>query len=101
MELVRSGPNVELREGGDGEQSVVLAFPYDARIVARVRLIPNRRFDWESREWSAPASDWSGAAVAEILERFPELTTDPAVDQWLKGIKGRWIGFIDTTRHDG
>ena len=101
MQLVRSGPNVELRRGSDGGQTVVLAFPYDASIVARVRMIPSRRFDWDRREWSAPASDWSGAAVAEILERFPELTTDRAVDQWLAGIKLRWIGYIDTTRYDG
>jgi superfamily II DNA or RNA helicase len=101
MLLVRSGPNVELREDRDGGLSVVLGFPYDARIVARVRMIPHRRFDWDSREWSAPASDWSGVAVAEILERFPELTTSPAVDAWLKGISRRWIGYVRTVRHDG
>ena len=37
MQLVRSDPNVELREDPGGGQSVVLAFPYDARIVARER----------------------------------------------------------------
>src|SRR5438270_2596425 len=101
MELVESRPNVELRHGADGSASVVLAFPYDANIVARVRLIPNRRFDWDQREWVAPVNDWAGVKVAELLERFPELTVDPAVSQWLSGLRGRWIGYVRTARHDG
>jgi SWI/SNF-related matrix-associated actin-dependent regulator 1 of chromatin subfamily A len=101
MQLVPGRANVELRQVGDGEELVVLAFPYDANIVARVRAIPNRRFDWEAREWSAPADDWSGVRVAEILERFPELTTDAGIDGWLAGIDRRWVGYVRTTRFDG
>ena len=101
MELVQSRPNVELRQGPDGVANVVLAFPYDAGIVARVRLIPNRRFDWDRREWIAPASDWAAVKVAELLERFPELTVDAAVSQWLSGLRDRWIGYVRTARHDG
>ncbi len=101
MELVPGRANVELRPGGDGEDLVVLAFPYDAHIVARVRAIPNRRFDWEAREWSAPADDWSAVRVAEILERFPELTTDAGVAEWLSGIERRWVGYVRTRRYDG
>ncbi len=101
MELVRSRPNVELRRDPDGTASVVLAFPYDANIVARVRMIPNRRFDWDRREWSAPASDWAGVKVAELLHRFPELTADAEVDEWLSGLEGRWVGYVRTTRHNG
>ena len=58
MQLARSDSNVELRPGPDGEPEVVLAFPYDAGIVARARMMPNRRFDWDAREWIAPANDW-------------------------------------------
>jgi superfamily II DNA or RNA helicase len=101
VQLVEPTPNIELRVGPDGGRSVVLAFAYDARIVARVRMIPNRRFDWDRREWSAPATDWSGAAVADLLERFPELTTSAEVDEWLGGLSHRWIGHVRTTRHDG
>ncbi len=101
MQSIRSSPNVELRQGPNGQSIVVLAFPYDAQIVARVRMIPNRRFDWDTREWSAPANDWSGAAVAALVERFPELTTDPAVDLWLQRIRQRWVGHVRTARHDG
>jgi SWI/SNF-related matrix-associated actin-dependent regulator 1 of chromatin subfamily A len=101
MQLVPGRANVELRQAGDGEDLVVLAFPYDANIVARVRAIPNRRFDWEAREWSAPADDWSAVRVAEILERFPELTTDSGVDEWLEGIERRWVGYVRTSRFDG
>jgi SWI/SNF-related matrix-associated actin-dependent regulator 1 of chromatin subfamily A len=101
MKLVEGRPNVELRRGGDGEPTVVLAFPYDAHLVAHVRTIPNRRFDWDTREWSAPAEDWAGMKVAEVLERFPELTAAPAVEEWLSGIKRRWIGYVRTVRHDG
>jgi hypothetical protein len=65
MELVPGRPNVALRRQGGGDPIVVLAFAYDPHIVAAVRGIPHRRFDWDSREWSAPADDWSGVHVAE------------------------------------
>jgi superfamily II DNA or RNA helicase len=101
MELAPSSPNVELREDRDGEQIVVLGFPYDAHIVAIVRGIPGRRFDWDRREWWAPAGDWAGVHVADILERFPDLTASPDVDRWLSSVKRRWIGTVTTARHDG
>ncbi|MGH2840182.1 MAG: hypothetical protein ACRDKY_05085, partial [Solirubrobacteraceae bacterium] len=101
MQLAPESPNVELRTGSDGEPIVVLAFPYDAHIVAIVRGIPGRRFDWDRREWWAPAGDWAGVHVGDILERFPELTASPAVDAWLASVKRRWIGSVGTVRHDG
>ncbi len=94
-------PNVALRTGREGEPEVVLAFPYDAAIVAAVRGLPNRRFDWNLREWSAPADDWVGLRIADLLDRFPELSTDPVVDRWLAGIERRWVGYVRTARHDG
>jgi SWI/SNF-related matrix-associated actin-dependent regulator 1 of chromatin subfamily A len=100
MRLAPDRPNVELRDRG-GEQFVVLAFPYERELVDLVRTIPNRRFDWDTREWSAPAEDWAGMKVADALERYPELTADEAVVQWLAGVKRRWIGYVRTTRHDG
>jgi SWI/SNF-related matrix-associated actin-dependent regulator of chromatin subfamily A-like protein 1 len=100
MRVVPERENVELREI-DGERQVVLAFQYDAAIVAAARTIPNRRFDWDSREWSAPAGDWAGARVAEIVDRFPELTTTPEVDVWLADVRRRWIGTVRTARFDG
>jgi len=101
MQLVEERPNVELRRGADGESIVVLAFPYDPHIVAVVRGIPQRRFDWDRREWWAPVDDWAGVHVAEVLDRFPELTTSPQVDAWLAAIERRWVGRVSTARHDG
>ncbi len=101
MQLVEERPNVELRRGADGATIVVLAFPYDPHIVALVRGIPQRRFDWDKREWWAPVDDWAGVHVAEVLDRFPELTTSPQVDAWLAAIERRWVGRVSTTRHDG
>jgi superfamily II DNA or RNA helicase len=100
LDLVPEQPHVELRDGPDGDRTVVLAFPYDARIVAAVRGIPNRRFDWDSREWSAPIDDWVGVHVADVLARFPELTPSEPVREWLAGIEARWVGSVQTTRHD-
>src|SRR5262249_18600799 len=82
MRLAAPRPNVELREGADGATSGVLAFPYDAQIVNAVRGIPHRRFDWDTREWWAPADDWSGIHVAEVLDRFPELVPADDVRAW-------------------
>src|SRR5919198_3861049 len=101
MQLVDDRPNVELRRGEDGGMIVVLAFPYDPHIVAVVRQIPQRRFDWDRREWWAPVDDWAAVHVAEVLKRFPKLTTSAQVDLWLKGVGERWVGRVRTTRHDG
>jgi hypothetical protein len=103
MELLPDRPNVELRHDDDraGERIVVLAFPYDPGIVEFVRTIPNRRFDWEVREWSAPVDDWTGMKVAELLELYPELTADDGVLAWLSVVERRWIGYVRTTRYDG
>jgi hypothetical protein len=100
MELVPDRPNVELRPSSDGERIVVLAFPYDRRLVEQVRTIPNRRFDWATREWFAPAGDWAALKVSDILAGHPELSADDAVHEWLRGIERRWIGSVTTTRHD-
>jgi SWI/SNF-related matrix-associated actin-dependent regulator 1 of chromatin subfamily A len=101
MQLAEERPNVELRRGTDGDLVVVLAFPYDPHIVAVVRGIPQRRFDWDRREWWAPVSDWAGVHLAEVLDRFPELTTSAQVDAWLAAIERRWVGHVSTTRHNG
>jgi hypothetical protein len=101
MELVAPAPNVELRRGRDGERLVVLAFPYDRALVELVRTIPHRRFDWDTREWSAPADDWAAVTVGDVLERYPELVVDPAVHAWLETVRRRWIGHVSTVRHDG
>ena len=69
MEAVESRPNVELRHDENGQRIVVLGFPYDVGIVDAVRRIPGRRFDWDAREWFAPAEDWVGVHVADILTR--------------------------------
>jgi SWI/SNF-related matrix-associated actin-dependent regulator of chromatin subfamily A-like protein 1 len=101
MELAPSSPNVSLRGATDGGTLVVLAFPYDAQIVNAVRGIPHRRFDWDTREWWAPADDWSGIHVAEVLDRFPELVASDEVREWLANIERRWVGRVTTARHDG
>src|SRR4029450_11086148 len=101
MQLVDDRPNVELRRGEDGGMIVVLAFPYDPHIVAVVRGIPQRRFDWDRREWGAPVDDWAGAHVAEVLDRFPELTTSAQVDAWLAAIERRWVGRVGTPGRGG
>ncbi len=80
---------------------MVLAFPYDRELVELVRTIPHRRFDWETREWSAPAEDWAGMKVAEALERYPDLIAASEVLAWLAGVARRWIGFVRTMRRDG
>src|ERR1700722_12370795 len=101
MEPVPDSPNFERPLDREVKQFVVLAFPYDRRLVEFVRTIPHRRFDWDTREWSAPAGDWAGIKVAELLASYPDLTADDEVEQWLSGIEGRWIGYVRTTRHDG
>jgi hypothetical protein len=101
VQLAPDQPNVELRRNRAGDEIVVLAFPYDAHIVAIVRGIPGRQFDWDRREWWAPVGDWVAVHVADVLERFPDLTASDAVDAWLSGVEKRWVGIVGTVRHDG
>jgi SWI/SNF-related matrix-associated actin-dependent regulator of chromatin subfamily A-like protein 1 len=101
MQQVPDRPHVELRPDGDGERTVVLSFPYDRSLVELVRTIPHRRFDWDRREWSAPASDWAAMKVTDALERYPELRPSAEVLEWLAGVKQRWIGSVSTIRYDG
>ncbi len=100
MKLVPDRAHVELRPDHDGGHTVVLSFPYDRALVELCRSIPHRRFDWDSREWSAPASDWAAMKVTEALERFPELTPSREVLDWLASVKQRWIGSVSTVRYD-
>ena len=101
VEQVADRPNVELRGDASSGQIVVLSFPYDHAIVAAVRRIPHRSFDWDTREWRAPVDDWVAVHVADVLARFPELTPSDDVVAWLRGIDARWVGRVSTTRHDG
>jgi SWI/SNF-related matrix-associated actin-dependent regulator 1 of chromatin subfamily A len=101
MQLVPGRPNVELRRDRDDQPTVVLSFPYDRALVDLARSIPHRRFDWDTREWYAPASDWAALKVVEILDRYPELEAADDVGAWLAGVTSRWIGHVSTARHDG
>jgi SWI/SNF-related matrix-associated actin-dependent regulator of chromatin subfamily A-like protein 1 len=100
VELVPGEPNVTLRVDREGQQIVVLSFPYDVRIVEAARRIPGRRFDWDTREWYAPVDDWVGTHIADILARFPELEPSDEAAAWLRGLGERWIGSVSTARHD-
>jgi SWI/SNF-related matrix-associated actin-dependent regulator 1 of chromatin subfamily A len=101
MQLAPAAPNVELRDDEERGRIVVLAFPYDAHVVEVVRGIPHRRFDWDAREWWAPADDWVALHVADVLRRFPELTASARAAAWIETIEHRWLGHVRTTRYDG
>ncbi|WP_249021318.1 DEAD/DEAH box helicase [Conexibacter sp. S30A1] len=102
MQAVPDEPNVTLRSSGAGDtQEVVLAFPYDGHLVAAVRTLPGRRFDWDRREWSAPADGWVAAKLATILGARPDLRRSAEFDEWLAAAERRWVGHVRTTRYDG
>ncbi len=102
MRAVPDEHNVALRPTADGEgQEVVLAFPYDGHLVAAVRTLPGRRFDWDRKEWSAPADGWVAAKLSEILRLRPELRRTAEFDEWLAAAEQYWVGHVRTTRYDG
>jgi len=98
---VTDNPHIQIRRGPEGSPIVVLGFPYDPKIVYRVRQIPRRRFEWETREWWAPVDVWTGLEIRDILREFPQLTTSTEVAVWLRGIEDRWVARVSTTIHDG
>ncbi len=94
-------PNVTLRTTSDGAAEVVLSFPYDGHLVAAVRTLPGRRFDWDAREWSAPADGFLAARLSEILRHYPELTRSDELDAWLEQVAQRWVGYVRTAAYGG
>ena len=101
MRALPDEPHVHLRETDEDAREVVLAFPYDGNLVAAVRTLPGRRFDWDRREWSAPADDWVAVRLNEILRLYPDLSTTAEVADWLAASELRWVGHVRTARHDG
>jgi SWI/SNF-related matrix-associated actin-dependent regulator 1 of chromatin subfamily A len=101
VELVPPEDNVELRNLGDRGQFVVFAFPYDAGLVAEVKEIPGRRFDWPRREWSAPVDDWVAVHVGAIVARHPELAVSDEALAWIGSVESQWFARVDAVRHDG
>ncbi|MBO0768384.1 MAG: DEAD/DEAH box helicase [Solirubrobacterales bacterium] len=101
LHAVPDEPNVQLRETPTGEHEVVLSFPYNGHIVAAVRTLPDRRFDWDLREWTAPATDWCAARLGEILNSYPELTRSAEFDAWFAQAERRWVGHVRTARYNG
>jgi SWI/SNF-related matrix-associated actin-dependent regulator 1 of chromatin subfamily A len=101
MRLADPVDNVELRPNAQGHESIVFAFPYRADLVDAVRSIPGRKFDWQTKEWWAPRVDATAAYVKGVLERFPELSVAPEVDEWLaRAVKG-WVGRVTAARRAG
>jgi SWI/SNF-related matrix-associated actin-dependent regulator 1 of chromatin subfamily A len=101
LHAIPDEPNVQLRDSPHGWKEVVLSFPYDGHLVAAVRTLPDRRFDWDAREWIAPANDWVAARLGEIFKAYPELTRSREFDGWFSGTERRWVGHVRTARHEG
>lgn len=72
-----------LAPGLGGGDRVVLDFEFDEELNREVKRIPGRRFDWESREWIAPANATTAPHVAAVLARHPELIANEHVRDWL------------------
>jgi len=56
------------------DQTIELAFPYDADVVTKVKTIPGRSYDADQRVWRVPDTDDSRALLIELfgdaLERW-------------------------------
>jgi hypothetical protein len=94
-------PNVELRRDRHGHPVVVFSFPYRADVVDAVRAIPGRRFDWDTKEWSAPQAEATAPFVQGVLERHPFLRVSEEAAQWLSQAVTGWVGRVSTGRREG
>ena len=102
MRAVPDEPNVALRPTRDGEgQEVVLSFPTTPTWSPPCARCRDGSFDWDLREWSAPADGWVAAKLAEILRFRPELSRTPEFDEWLADAEQYWVGHVRTARYDG
>jgi len=101
LRLAEPVPNVILRKDPSGADVVVLSFPYRAEIVDAVRGIPGRRFDWDTREWWAAASDVTAPYVRGVLERYPQLSASIEAERWLAQSASGWVARVTAARYDG
>ena len=72
LERARPG-RVDSREG-----EFELCFPYNARLLERVRSIPERSYRRDRRRWTVPPTRAGALALLALLERG-EFTADPEV----------------------
>jgi len=95
MREVPALQNVLLR-GSEAHREVVFAFPYQADLVDAVRRVPGRRFDWDRREWHAPATIEAAPYVRSVCEAYPDLRVAEDVADWLDEFGSGWVGRVTT-----
>lgn len=71
-----------MRIGADNKNMFIVAFPYDAALVAAVRDLPERRFfsDGDKKYWTVPAKPANIPAVLAFAERHGFEVTQAARD---------------------
>lgn len=68
----------------DGNNTVIIRFSYDPKIVERVRKIQGRRWNPQRKVWTAPVTSLNG-----IKEHLPAFSIDPQVEQAFSDAKSR------------
>ncbi len=82
------------------KRELVFDFPVDEELNEAVKELPGRWFDWRRKHWRVPAEVATAKAVAELLERFPELAVEPDVVAWMSDSE-RWRALVSVVIHDG
>jgi SWI/SNF-related matrix-associated actin-dependent regulator 1 of chromatin subfamily A len=82
--------NVQFGSDRRGRPTFVLSFAYDARLVDAVRRLPDRRFEWDAREWVVPRRPDTALALDGLLARHAALTPGEEVENWLEEGRRWW-----------
>jgi hypothetical protein len=70
------------------DNTMALAFPYNATTVAFVKLLPNRKWDPVAKQWHVPVADFEA-----VIGTFPEATVHP--DVWAAAYPSRHVQLAE------
>ena len=64
-------------------KTIIISFPYNQELLTKVRTLPDRRWNQESKTWRAPVS-------MEAVEKLTEWEFDISaeISEWYAGVKG-------------
>ena len=79
-----------------GRDWLAFAYTFDEQVNERIKRLPGRRFDWDSRVWMVPADPRLGSVLLELFARYRWLEISDEVRDWVETFSG-WTASASAT----